>query len=54
MGKTKRELMARMRELRQSEGWVRIEVWVPRHLVEKVRAYVKRLASSAAVSKERK
>lgn len=51
----KAKLMQRLRALRQSEGWVRIEVWVPKHLVQKVRAYVKRItASSAAAAKERK
>ena len=44
----KAKLMQRLRALRQSDGWVRIEVWVPRHLVPRVRAYVKRLASSAS------
>ena len=47
----KAKLMQRLRALRQSDGWVRIEVWVPRHLVPRVRAYVKRLASSASAVK---
>ena len=50
----KAKLMQRLRALRQSDGWVRIEVWVPKHLVPRVRAYVKRLSNSAAVAKERK
>lgn len=50
----KAKLMARLRELRQSQGWARIEVWVPKHLVPKVRAYVKRLSDSATAGKERK
>ena len=45
----KRELMQRLRALRQSEGWVRVEVWLPAALVPKLRAYVKRLTDSAGV-----
>lgn len=48
----KAKLMQRLRALRQREGWVRIELWLPRELVPKVRAYVKKLtADSAAAGK---
>ena len=50
----KRELMQRLRALRQSDGWVRIEVWVPKHLVPRVRAYVKRLSTTSSASDGRK
>lgn len=36
--------MQRLRALRQAEGWVRVEVWIPKAVVPKLRAYVKRLA----------
>jgi hypothetical protein len=52
MEKPKRELMARLRELRKAEGWVRVEVWLPSHLVPKLRAYVKRLTDSGTGSKK--
>jgi hypothetical protein len=45
--KPKAELMARLRARRQADGWVQVNVWVPRELVPKLRAYVKRLTSSA-------
>lgn len=43
----KSTLMARLREKRARLGLVRVEVWVPKDAVAKVRAYAKRLASSA-------
>lgn len=43
----KSKLMARLRARRQTEGWVRIEVWVPKELVAKVRAYVRQLVKKA-------
>lgn len=43
MEQPKAKLMALLRERRQREGWVRIEVWVPREFVAKVRAYVRKL-----------
>ena len=52
MQKPKTELMARLRALRKSEGWVRVEVWLPAHLVPKLRAYVKRIADSGNGSKK--
>ena len=48
--KPKAELMQRLRALRQAEGWVRVEVWLPAALVPKLRAWVKRATSSAAVA----
>jgi len=39
----KSKLMARLREQRARLGLVRVEVWVPRDAVSKVRAYVARL-----------
>ena len=50
MERPKRELMARLRELRKAEGWVRVEVWLPRHLVPKLRAYVKRITDSGQLA----
>lgn len=40
--KPKRELMARLRARRQLDGWARVEVWIPKALVPKLRAWVKR------------
>lgn len=48
--KPKAELMARLRALRKAEGWVQVNVWVPRHMVPKLRAYVKRITASSAGS----
>lgn len=44
----KAKLMARLRARRQAEGLVQVNLWVPKHLVAKVRAYVKRLTDSAS------
>jgi hypothetical protein len=44
--------MQRLRALRQAEGWVRVEVWIPKALVPKLRAYVKRIADSGNGSKK--
>lgn len=41
--KDKAVLMRQMRERRQREGWVQLNVWVKREHVEKVRKYVARL-----------
>jgi hypothetical protein len=43
----KSKLMAALREKRARLGLVRVEVWVPRNAVAKLRAYAARLASSA-------
>jgi hypothetical protein len=48
--KPKGELMARLRERRQREGWVRLELWVPKKLARKVRDYAKRIASDSGVA----
>lgn len=52
MQKPKRDLMAKLRAMRQADGWVRVEVWLPAALVPKLRAYVKRLTDSAKGSKK--
>lgn len=52
--KPKSKLMARLRASRKAQGLVRVEFWLAPAQVEKVKAYVARLTSSAAVSKERK
>lgn len=44
----KKTLMARLREKRARLGLVRVEVWVPKWAVERVRKYAARLASSAS------
>ena len=50
----KAKLMQRLRALRQAEGWVRVEVWIPKALVPKLRAWVKRATSSGQSATERK
>ncbi len=47
-------MMARLRALRKAEGWVQVNVWVPRELVPKLRAYVKRLTDSGQSVKGKK
>ncbi len=48
----KAKLMQRLRALRQADGWVRVEVWIPAALVPKLRAYVKRLTDSGTGGKK--
>jgi hypothetical protein len=40
---SKAKLMAALRSRRQREGWVRLELWVPRELVKQIRDYVRKL-----------
>lgn len=47
----KRKLMARLRARRQTEGLVRIEVWVRPEHVARVRKYVARLVLPTEVGK---
>lgn len=44
----KRKLMARLRARRQTEGLVRIEVWVKPEHVARVRKYIARLARASS------
>lgn len=43
----KSKLMAALREKRARLGLVRVEVWVPKAMVERVRRYAARLASGS-------
>jgi hypothetical protein len=52
----KAKLMAALRSRRQREGWVRLELWVPKNLARKVRDYAKRMTADSGSSslKEKK
>lgn len=50
--KTLSERQAALRDRREREGLVRVEVWIPAALVPKLRAYVKRLTDSAGAKRK--
>jgi len=48
----KSKLMAALREKRARLGLVRVEVWVPKQYVDRVRAYVARLVRRSSSANE--